>query len=222
MYWSGPRPAESVVVGEPELKSVLLRATSTDARVMGLRLSGYAVGFVASIPIARALCRLAGDSTPARWPCSGSWWHSGTSGWRSADSTWPVGGGICITCGRMPPCSRGRRHCVLGQCGRDIRGRPSRRRRPAAVLDRYPDGLVPLLLMSLHWADLLQFDGRLLGLRERPGRAWLLPARSDACRATGPRARTPPRYASELQPYVVAWTAPSRPPARPLAPAERR
>ena len=31
---------------EPELKSVLLRATSTSMRVMGLRPSGYAVGFV--------------------------------------------------------------------------------------------------------------------------------------------------------------------------------
>ena len=40
---------------EPGLKSVLLRATSTGVRVMGLRLSGYAVGFVASILIARAL-----------------------------------------------------------------------------------------------------------------------------------------------------------------------
>ena len=40
---------------EAELNSVLARATSTGVHVMGLRLSGYAVGFVASILIARAL-----------------------------------------------------------------------------------------------------------------------------------------------------------------------
>ena len=40
---------------EPELKLTLARATSTGVRVMGLRISGYAVGFVASILIARAL-----------------------------------------------------------------------------------------------------------------------------------------------------------------------
>ena len=40
---------------EAELTSALARATSTGVRVMGLRVSGYAVGFVASVLLARAL-----------------------------------------------------------------------------------------------------------------------------------------------------------------------
>ena len=149
---------------EPELKSVLLRATSTGVRVMGLRLSGYAVGFVASILIARALgptgrglyaypvallgivmafghiglefaqIHLAGQGRDLR--------HM----WANATVFSVVAGIVCWA-------------GVAGIFAIDPRAAGGLPLSWVAI----PMGLVPLLLMSLYWAGLLQLDGRLMG-----------------------------------------------------------
>ena len=149
---------------EPELESVLLRATSTGVRVMGLRLSGYAVGFVASILIARAL---------------------GPTG--RGLYAYPVAllgivmafGHVGLEFAQIHMAGRGRdlRHMwanatvfslVAGiVCWAAVAGIFAIDPRVASGLPlswiAIPMGLVPLLLMSLYWASLLQLDGRLMG-----------------------------------------------------------
>ena len=149
---------------QPELKSVLLRATSIGVRVMGLRLSSYAVGFVASILIARALgpsgrglyaypvallgivmafghvglefaqIHMAGQGRDLR--------HM----WANATVFSLVAGIVCWTCVAE----------IFAVDPRVAAGLPL----SWIVI---PMGLVPLLLMSLYWASLLQLDGRLMG-----------------------------------------------------------
>ena len=148
---------------EPELKSVLLRATSTGLRVMGLRLSGYAVGFVASILIARAL---------------------GPTG--RGLYAYPVAllgivmafGHVGLEFAQIHLAGQGRnlRHMwanatvfsvIAGiACWAGVAGIFAVDPRAAGGLPLswivIPMGLVPLLLMSLYWASLLQLDGRLM------------------------------------------------------------
>jgi glycosyltransferase involved in cell wall biosynthesis/O-antigen/teichoic acid export membrane protein len=149
---------------EAELNSVVARATSTGVRVMGLRISGYAVGFVASILIARALgptgrglyaypvallgivmafghvglefaqIHLAGQGRDLR--------HM----WANATVFSAVAGVICWA-------------GVAGLITVDPRAAGGLPLSWIAI----PMGLVPLLLMSLYWASLLQLDGRLMG-----------------------------------------------------------
>jgi glycosyltransferase involved in cell wall biosynthesis/O-antigen/teichoic acid export membrane protein len=131
---------------------------------MGLRLSGYAVGFVASILIARALgptgrglyaypvallgivmafghiglefaqIRMAGQGRDLR--------HM----WANATVFSVVAGIVCWG-------------CVAGIFAVDSRAAGGL---PVSWI-AIPMGLVPLLLMSLYWAGLLQLDGRLMG-----------------------------------------------------------
>jgi glycosyltransferase involved in cell wall biosynthesis/O-antigen/teichoic acid export membrane protein len=149
---------------EPELKSVLLRATSTGMCVMGLRLSGYAVGFVASILIARAL---------------------GPTG--RGLYAYPVAllgivmafGHVGLEFAQIHMAGQGRdlRHMWANAavfsvaagiaCWASVAGILAIDPRAAGGLPlswiAIPMGLVPLLLMSLYWASLLQIDGRLMG-----------------------------------------------------------
>jgi glycosyltransferase involved in cell wall biosynthesis/O-antigen/teichoic acid export membrane protein len=154
---------EGTVDEESELKSALARATSTGVRAMLIRLSGYAVGFVASILIARALgptgrglyaypvallgivialahvglefaqIYLAGQGQDLR--------HM----WADATVFSMAAGAVCWV-------------CVAGIVMIDPRVAGGLPLSWIAI----PMGLVPLLLMSLYWASLLQLDGRLV------------------------------------------------------------
>jgi glycosyltransferase involved in cell wall biosynthesis/O-antigen/teichoic acid export membrane protein len=151
------------VAEERELASALARATSTGVRAMVLRISGYAVGFVASVLIARALgptgrglyaypvallgivmafahiglefaqVYLAGQGQDLR--------HM----WADATVFSVAAGGVCWA-------------GVAGIIAIDPRLAGGLPLSWVAV----PIGLVPLLLMSLYWASLLQLDGRLV------------------------------------------------------------
>lgn len=149
---------------EPELKSVLLRATSTGVRVMGLRLSGYAVGFVASILIARALGP-AGRGLYA-YPVAllgivMAFGHVGlefaqihlAGQGRDLRRMWANATVFSVVAGIV--CWAG----VAGILAVDPRVADGL---PLAWIT-IPMGLVPLLLMSLYWVGLLQLDGRLMG-----------------------------------------------------------
>ncbi len=148
---------------ESELRSTLARATSTGVRAMVIRLSGYAVGFVASVLIARALgptgrglyaypvallgivialahvglefaqIYLAGQGQDLR--------HM----WADATVFSVAAGAVCWA-------------CVAGIVMIDPRVAGGLPLSWIAI----PMGLVPLLLMSLYWASLLQLDGRLV------------------------------------------------------------
>ena len=148
---------------EVELKSTLSRATSTGMHVMGISILGYAVGFVASVLIARALgptgrglyaypvallgivmalghvglefaqIYLAGQGRDLR--------HM----WANATAFSLVAGAVCWA-------------GLAGVLAIDPRVAGGLPLSWIAV----PMGLVPLLLMSLYWASLLQLDGRLV------------------------------------------------------------
>ncbi len=149
---------------EPELKSALARATFTGVRVMGLRISGYAVGFAASILIARALgptgrglyaypvALLGFVMALAHLGLEFAQIHLAAQGkdlrhmWADATVFSVVAGTVCWA-------------VVAGVVAVDPH-----------VTDGLPlswiaisMGLVPFLLMSLYWASLLQLDGRLMG-----------------------------------------------------------
>ncbi|HEY6275008.1 MAG TPA: glycosyltransferase [Streptosporangiaceae bacterium] len=141
----------------------LARATSTGLRAMGLRISGYAVGFVASVLIARALGP--GGRGLYAYPVAllgiviafahvglefaqvylvGQGWNPRRM-WANATAVSVVAGGLCwIGFGGL-----------LAIDPRLAGGLP-------LSWIAVPMGLVPLLLMSLYWASLLQLDGRLL------------------------------------------------------------
>jgi O-methyltransferase len=148
---------------ELALDPALERATSTGVRVMGLRLSGYAVGFVASILIARALGP-AGRGLYA-YPVAllGIVMAVGHVGLEFAQvhlagqgrdlrRMWANATAFSVIAGAA---------CWVGIAGllmidpRAAGGLP-----PSWIA--IPMGLVPLLLMSLYWASLLQIDGRLV------------------------------------------------------------
>ena len=148
---------------EVELKSTLSRATSTGMHVMGISILGYAVGFVASVLIARALgptgrglyaypvallgivmalghvglefaqIYLAGQGRDLR--------HM----WANATAFSLVAGAVCWA-------------GLAGVLAIDPRVAGGLPLSWIAI----PMGLVPLLLMSLYWASLLQLDGRLV------------------------------------------------------------
>ena len=142
---------------------MLARARSTGVRVMGLTISGYGVGFVASVLIARAL----GPSGRGlyAYPVAllgivMAFGHLGLEFaqiylagqgrdlrrmWANATVFSVVAGAICWA-------------SIAGLLAIDPRvagGLPL----PWIAV---PMGLVPLLLMSLYWASLLQLDGRLV------------------------------------------------------------
>jgi glycosyltransferase involved in cell wall biosynthesis/O-antigen/teichoic acid export membrane protein len=148
---------------ESDLGSVLGRATSTGIRVVGLRLSSYAVGFLASIMIARAIgptgrglyaypvALLGLVMALAHLGLEFSQVHLAARGkdlrrmWADATVFSLVAGAVCWA-------------AVWGLIVLDPR-----------VVDGLPlswivvpMGLVPFLLMSLYWANLLQLDGRLV------------------------------------------------------------
>ena len=147
---------------EPELKLALGRATSTGVRVVGLRLSSYAVGFIASIMIARALgptgrglyaypvALLGLVVALAHLGLEYSQVHLAARGkdlrhmWADATVFSMVAGAVCWA-------------AVTGVIAVDPHAAGGLPLSWIAV----PMGLVPLLLMSLYWANLLQLDGRL-------------------------------------------------------------
>ncbi|HUY49469.1 MAG TPA: glycosyltransferase [Streptosporangiaceae bacterium] len=148
---------------ELELNSALARATSTGVRVMGVSISGYAVGFIASVLIARALGP-AGRGLYA-YPVAllGIVMALGHVGlefaqiyqagqgrdlrrlWANATAFSVVAGAVCWV-------------GIAGVLAIDPRVAGGLPLSWIAV----PMGLVPLLLMSLYWASLLKLDGRLV------------------------------------------------------------
>ena len=149
---------------DAELNSVLARVTSTGVRVMGLRLSGYAVGFVASILIARSLGPTGRGMYAYPVAVLGiviAFGHVGlefaqihlAGQGRDLRHMWANATVFSVVAGVM---------CWAGVAGlitvdpRITDGLPL----SWIVI---PMGLVPLLLMSLYWASLLQLDGRLMG-----------------------------------------------------------
>lgn len=159
----GVRARPVAVDEEPELTSALARATSTGVRVMGLRLSGYAVGFAASILIARAVgptgrglyaypvALLGLVMALAHLGLEFAQVHLAAQGkdmrhmWADATVFSVVAGIVCWA-------------VVAGVVAIDphaIGGLP-------LSWIAIPMGLVPFLLMSLYWANLLQLDGRLV------------------------------------------------------------
>jgi glycosyltransferase involved in cell wall biosynthesis/O-antigen/teichoic acid export membrane protein len=147
---------------ESDLRSVLGRAASTGVRVVGLRLSSYAVGFAASIMIARALgptgrglyaypvALLGLVMALAHLGLEFAQVHLAARGkdlrymWADATVFSMVAGTVCWA-------------AVAGVIAIDPRAAGGLPLSWIAV----PIGLVPLLLMSLYWANLLQLDGRL-------------------------------------------------------------
>jgi L-malate glycosyltransferase len=145
-----------------ELNSALADATSTGLRVIGLRISGYAVGFVASILIARALGP-AGRGLYA-YPVALlgivlAFGHFGqefaqvylAGQGRDLRRLWANATAFSVVAGAV--CWAG----VAGVLAIDPHAAGGLPLSWIAV----PMGLVPLLLMSLYWANLLQIDGRL-------------------------------------------------------------
>ena len=148
---------------EVELKSTLSRATSTGMHVMGISILGYAVGFVASVLIARAL---------------------GPTG--RGLYAYPVAllgivmalGHVGLEFAQIYLAGQGRdlRHMWANATAFSLVAGAVRWAGLAGVLAidprvagglplswiAIPMGLVPLLLMSLYWASLLQLDGRLV------------------------------------------------------------
>jgi glycosyltransferase involved in cell wall biosynthesis/O-antigen/teichoic acid export membrane protein len=156
--------ARPVAVDEaPELKSALARATVTGVRVMGLRISGYAVGFVASILIARAVgptgrglyaypvALLGLVVALAHLGLEFAQVHLAAQGkdlrhmWADATVFSVVAGTACWAVVA----------CVVAIDPGATGGLP-------LSWIAVPMGLVPFLLMSLYWANLLQLDGRLV------------------------------------------------------------
>jgi glycosyltransferase involved in cell wall biosynthesis/O-antigen/teichoic acid export membrane protein len=148
---------------ESDLGSVLGRATSTGIRVVGLRLSSYAVGFLASIMIARAIgptgrglyaypvALLGLVMALAHLGLEFSQVHLAARGkdlrrmWADATVFSMVAGAVCWA-------------AVAGLIVLAPRVADGLPLSWIAV----PIGLVPFLLMSLYWANLLQLDGRLV------------------------------------------------------------
>lgn len=148
---------------ELDLKLALGHATSTGVRVVGLRLSSYAVGFVASIMIARALgptgrglyaypvALLGLVVALAHLGLEFAQVHLAARGkdlrrmWADATVFSMAVGAVCWA-------------AVAGVIAIDPRAAGGLPLSWIAV----PLGLVPFLLMSLYWANLLQLDGRLV------------------------------------------------------------
>ena len=148
---------------ERELTSGLARATSTGVRVMGLWILSYAVGFAATVLIARAL----GPAGRGRYAypvallgimvafghigLEFAQIHLASQGrdlrrmWANATVVSVVAGGLCWA--------------GLG-CAVIIDPRAAGGL-PLSWL-AVPAGLAPVQLMSLYWASLLQLDGRLV------------------------------------------------------------
>jgi glycosyltransferase involved in cell wall biosynthesis/O-antigen/teichoic acid export membrane protein len=148
---------------ELELKSTLSRATSTGVHVMGISILGYAVGFVASVLIARALGPTGRGLYAYPVALLGIVMALGHVGLEFAQiymagqgrdlrHMWPNATAFSLVAGAV---------CWAGLAGvlaidpRVAGGLPL----SWIVVSM---GLVPLLLMSLYWASLLQLDGRLV------------------------------------------------------------
>ena len=148
---------------EGELNLALARATSTGVRVVGLRLSGYAVGLVASVMIARAVgptgrglyaypvAILGLVMTIAHLGLEFAQVHLAAQG-KDLRHMWADATVFSVVAG------------IVGWVG--IVGIVFVIPRVADGLPlswiAIPMGLLPLLLMSLYWANLLQLDGRLV------------------------------------------------------------
>ncbi len=148
---------------ELELDTALARARSTGVRVMGFRISGYAVGFVASVLIARALGPVGRGLYAYPVALLGIVMALGHFGqefaqiylagkgrdlrrmWANATAFSVIAGAVCWA-------------GIAGVLAIDPRVAGGLPLSWIAV----PMGLVPLLLMSLFWASLLQLDGRLV------------------------------------------------------------
>ena len=159
----GVRARPVAVDEEPELKSALARGTFTGVRVMGLRISGYAVGFAASILIARAVgptgrglyaypvALLGLVMALAHLGLEFAQVHLAAQGkdlrhmWADATVFSVVAGTVCWA-------------VVAGVVAIDPHVTGGLPLSWIAI----PMGLVPFLLMSLYWANLLQLDGRLV------------------------------------------------------------
>ena len=148
---------------EADLRSVLGRATSTGIRVVGLRLSSYAVGFVASIMIARAIgptgrglyaypvALLGLVIALAHLGLEFSQVHLAARG-KDLRRMWADATVFSMVAGTV---SWAAVTGVIAMDPRIVGGLP-------LSWIAVPMGLVPFLLMSLYWANLLQLDGRLV------------------------------------------------------------
>lgn len=148
---------------EVDLNLALARATSTGVRVVGLRLSGYAVGFVASIMIARAVgptgrglyaypvALLGLVIALAHLGLEFAQVHLAARG-KDLRHMWACATAFSVVAGAVGWIG------VVGVVLIDPRVADGLPLSWIAI----PMGLVPLLLMSLYWANLLQLDGRLV------------------------------------------------------------
>jgi glycosyltransferase involved in cell wall biosynthesis/O-antigen/teichoic acid export membrane protein len=163
MHWAGPGRTDGVTDEDLALNSALVRATSTGMHAMGLRISGYGVGFVASILIARALgpagrglyaypvALLGIVMALAHVGLEFAQIHLVGQG-RDPRRMWANATAFSAVAGVMSWA------CIAGVLAIDPRAAGSL---PLAWI-AVPIGLVPLLLMSLYWASLLQLEGRLM------------------------------------------------------------
>lgn len=165
-----PRRPDLVVAEERGGASGLTRATSTGVRVMGLWILQYAVGFVATVMIARALGP-AGRGLYA-YPVAlfgimVAFGHLGLETaqiylagqgqdlrrmWANATVVSMVAGALC--CAALGG--------IILVYPRVAGGLP-------LLWIAIPAGLVPVQLMTLYWASLLQIDGRLVATARASG-----------------------------------------------------
>jgi glycosyltransferase involved in cell wall biosynthesis/O-antigen/teichoic acid export membrane protein len=163
VHWAGPGKTVGIMDEELELNSALARATSTGMRAIGVGISGYAVGFVASVLIARALGPVGRGLYAYPVALLGIVMALGHLGlelaqiylagqgrdlrrmWANATAFSVVAGAVCWV-------------GIAGVLAIDPRATGGLPLSWIAV----PMGLVPFLLMSLYWASLLQLDGRLV------------------------------------------------------------
>ena len=148
---------------ESDLKLALGHANSTGVRVVGLRLSSYAVGFVASIMIARAIgptgrglyaypvALLGLVIALAHLGLEFSQVHLAARG-KDLRRMWADATVFSMVAGTV---SWAAVTGVIAMDPRIVGGLP-------LSWIAVPMGLVPFLLMSLYWANLLQLDGRLV------------------------------------------------------------
>jgi glycosyltransferase involved in cell wall biosynthesis/O-antigen/teichoic acid export membrane protein len=148
---------------EHELRSTLVRATGTGVRAMVLRISGYAVGFVGSILIARALGPTGRGLYAYPVALLGIVMALAHIGLEFAQ-VYLVGQGQDLR--HMWADATVFSLAAGGVCWAAVAGIITIDPRLAGGLPlswiAVPMGLVPLLLMSLYWANLLQLDGRLV------------------------------------------------------------
>ena len=158
-----PGPTDRGVVEERDITSGLARATSTGIRVMSLWILGNVIGFVASVLIARALGPVGRGLYAYPVALLGimvAFGHIGlefaqihlASQGRDLRRMWANAAVVSVVMGGL---------CLVGLTGVIIADPRVSGGLPLLWI-AVPAGLVPVQLMSLYWAGLLQIDGRLV------------------------------------------------------------